>query len=68
MGHFEEGVRNQTYLCAFSPSLIEIKQNNHSRRDEILESLLLKIGITLEYPTHPTVLGLELRLRLGLGL
>ena len=25
-------------------------------------------GITLEYPTHPTVLGLGLGLRLGLGL
>ena len=27
-----------------------------------------EISITLEYPTHPTVLGLGLRLRLGLGI
>ena len=27
-----------------------------------------KWGITSEYPTHPTVLGLGLELRLGLGL
>ena len=36
----------------------------------ILHKLKGKRGITLEYPTHPTVLGigLGLKLRLGLGL